>query len=169
MTDEQPIGRPPRFGLRSLFLLPLLVSPLFRSSVFVRSELEQSHSFASLFNMFACAALYAAIFTAGWRRGIYGRGKAGPRHVLPAARVGACFGVLFMAQVFVPWQITWVAARAQRFDSIFDYLFSDCRSVLVMLASTGGMFVGLFGIFLGAFGGSVVGFHFEWRYAGKAK
>ncbi|HQU45357.1 MAG TPA: hypothetical protein PK867_21250 [Pirellulales bacterium] len=155
---DSALTQPVRFGLPSLLLLPLFVSPMFLSAVFVRAELEHGKQSASaFFNLLACTVIYAAIFTARSRHRVYRSGGPGPRHALPAAWTGAWNGVLFMAQVVVPWFIAMIIAQAQRFDlSLFDYVRMSFATVLTM--------VGLFGVFLGAFGGSAVGLWFEWRY-----
>ena len=153
-----------RFGLRSLLLLPLLVSPLFVSAVLVRRELQPGPEPEStpVFNLLACTVVYAAIFTARSRHCAYDNGKQGPRHVLPAARIGAWYGALFVAQFTVPWLVAMLIAWARRWEvSVFDLLSMNVVGVTEMVAAAAGM-IGLFGVFLGAFGGSIVGLLFEW-------
>ena len=153
-----------RFGLITLLLLPLLISPLFASVVFVRQELSFSSRMGPFFNILACTALYAAIFTARSRRGAYENGMQGAHHVLPAARTGSCYGALFMGQIFVPLLMARVVAHARRQElSVLDFLQMSWAWVLELTAMVGGMLM-LFGVFLGAFGGSIVGLLFEWRH-----
>jgi hypothetical protein len=68
-----------RFGLPSLLILPLLVSPLFLSTVLVREQFERNHPSAALFfNMLACTAAYAAFFAARSRCHGYEQGRPAP-------------------------------------------------------------------------------------------
>jgi hypothetical protein len=148
-----------RFGLPSLLILPLWVSPLFLSTVFIRQQFAQEPGMALFFNMLGCTAVYAAFFTARSRRRVYEQVGPTPRHVLPAACAGALFGVLFMVQIVVPWQTALVIHRARSDGhSLPDFLHR-----IIELAPMAGL-LGLFGLFLGAFGGSLVGMVFDWRY-----
>jgi hypothetical protein len=164
---DSALGRPVRFSLQRLLLLPLFVSPLFLSTVFVRREMESygEQSAATFFNLLACTVIYAAIFTARSRHRLYESGEPVPRHVLPAAWAGVRYGIVFMLQVILPWFLAAVIARARRFDiSIIDYLCTSYSQVLALGASFAGI-IGLFGVFLGAFGGCIIGLLLEWRYA----
>jgi hypothetical protein len=158
-----------RFGLPSLLILPLWISPLFLSTVFVREQFEQNKPSAALFfNMLACTAAYAAFFTARSRRHVYERGQAGRGHVLPAAWRGALFGLLFMAQIVVPLGVASEVATAQRNEiPLVDFLRIDLWGVLELAGMMLSVSVPL-GLFLGAFGGSLVGLVFDWRF-GRAR
>ncbi|HWB14273.1 MAG TPA: hypothetical protein VG826_33910 [Pirellulales bacterium] len=163
-----------RFGLPSLLILPLWVSPLFLSTVFVREQLARNSPSAALFfNMLACTAAYAAFFTARSRcrldqRDPCERSQAGRRHVLPAAWRGALFGLLFMVQIVVPLLTSLVTVEAQRHDvSLADFVYIEHRWVLEAAAGMLGM-LGLLGLFLGAFGGSLVGLVFDRRFARRS-
>jgi hypothetical protein len=155
-----------RFGLLSLLLLPLSISPLCLSTVFVREQFQQNQPGASyFFNTLACTVAYAAFFTARSLRRRHEKGQPGRRHVLPAMLTGAIFGVLFMVQIGVPWAVAIVITAAHRSNLSPGNFLSLDPSWILKTGAAMGAFVGLFGSFLGAFGGSIVGLVFDWRYA----
>jgi hypothetical protein len=154
-----------RFGLAFLLLVPLWISPLFLSALFVREEFyRKSLSFVVFVNVLACTAVYAAFLTARSRRRIYQEGRPGRHHVLPAAWRGALFGLLFMVQLAIPWGVASYVAMAQRQNiALVDFLRMHPGLALETVGAMLGVF-GMFGLFLGALGGSLVGIFFDWRY-----
>lgn len=135
-------GNRRQWSLKSLFVAPLFLSPLFLSANLVR----RGHDDATTgFNMLACAAIYAGIFAA--RAGLRRQRNAKPSQfsVLCGAAVGARFGLIFMGLAVGPALVAEAIERA-----------NNGQPVLILLWAFG-MFVLLFGMFLGAFGGSAAG------------
>lgn len=137
-------GNTRQWSLKALLLVPLLLSPLFLSANLIRRQyFTYGSDFTTLLNTFACAAAYAGIFT--WRAMPRQRPcEGGPRHlIVRGAVVGAGFGLVFMGLAVGPPLASDAVGR-----------ISDQRVVLMLLLKRFGMFVVLFGTFLGAFGGT---------------
>jgi hypothetical protein len=156
------MDRPFQFGLRTIFWAMLLITPLAASAHFVREELSGAlPNSLAFFNLLACAAAYAVIFTMLARQRVCERGKQGRYFVLPAARTGAFYGALFMTQIAVPFIAAKLVVAYQRNQIVTNADLA--KTVLELAMFIGGPLVGLLGVFLGAFGGCIAGLVLEWR------
>lgn len=146
-----------QFRLRSIFRATLLVSPLAASAQIVRDELVGGGwSFVPFFNLLACAAAYSGILTMWSRRRALEGGEQAASLILPAARAGVSYGLLFMAQVGVPMVIARAIYSCQRRQIVIFTVADLAYLPWKEMGIIGGMFA-VWGVVLGAFGGCITG------------